>query len=62
MCASVLEPNAAARSCSHPDAEILGFDANAEFLRCVKCGHVLVVQRSRTWAILPARNPVLAIR
>lgn len=44
--------------CDHRDVETLGFNRNAKFLRCLSCGSVLVVQRSRVWVIAPSARSV----
>ncbi len=37
--------------CPHASAEDLGLGGSAEFLRCIRCGAVLVVHEGRRWRI-----------
>jgi len=53
MCAMVLEPPKRPEGCEHSETEILGFDKNAEFLRCHACNRILVSQAGRFWILRP---------
>ena len=53
MCAMVLEPPKRLEGCKHSETAILGFDGNAEFLRCHACNRILVSQAGRFWILRP---------
>jgi len=53
MCAMVLEPPKHLEGCKHSETAILGFDGNAEFLRCHACDRILVGQAGRFWILRP---------
>ncbi len=41
------------RTCRHEDAEELGHDGAAGFIRCVTCGSVVIRQGGHRWIIRP---------
>ncbi len=53
MCAMLLEPPKHREDCKHEETEILGFDKNAEFLRCHACNRILVSQAGQFWILRP---------
>ena len=62
MCAMTLERQPGRESCPHADAEMIGSNVNAEFMRCKACNQIIVLQSGRVWAIRSTRTPVYAIR
>jgi hypothetical protein len=62
MCAMSLERETVREKCSHPDAEMIGSDANAEFMRCRLCSQIFVRQSGRIWAIRSSRPSAMWIR
>jgi len=43
-------------ACDHSATELLGLNRGVTFLRCRVCGHVLVIQGGKAWAIRPPRS------
>lgn len=46
-----LAPVETIEPCLHADVEGLGLDGGVEFLRCLLCGGVLVVDQGREWSL-----------
>jgi hypothetical protein len=57
-----LERETVRENCSHPDAETIGSDANADVLRCKLCSQIFVRQSERAWAIRFTRPSAMWIR
>lgn len=57
MTAVVLEARPEPIPCDHAEAEILGSEGSATFLRCRACDRVLIVQAGRVWMMRPCTGP-----
>ncbi len=53
MSSLVVEVPTDPRTCRHEDAEALGHNARAVFIRCNTCGSVVIVQGGHRWIIRP---------